>query len=307
MSTDDRRHGFDEDAATRRLLRSPPSGAALRWVESVTGREVAEWTVLRGGMSSAMYALELLGDIAPTLVLRCYVRPELNEEEPDLARREAAALRTATGIEVTTPELVAVDAVGGAVGVPAVLMSWLPGQVIWDPKDPMSWLSGLAGLLPVIHAADTTTDGLGSYSSYDQDSYEPPQWAADRDLWERAVDIFHGPILEASRCFVHRDFHPGNVLWHRRRVTGVVDWQSACVGPPSIDISHCRANLLRYAPDLADVYTELAQRAIGRPFHRWADIATLVGMLDGLRAQPPRPAGRAAIERALEQAVAACA
>lgn len=307
MPPDDRRHGFDEDDATRRLLRSPPTRAALGWVDSVTGRRVVEWTVLRGGMSSAMYALELSGDTGPALVLRCYVRPELNEEEPDLVHREAAALRTATSIDVTTPELVAVDPAGEAVGVPAVLMTWLPGRVIWDPTKPMRWLARLAELLPLIHAADTTTVGLGSYANYEQGSYDPPSWATDPHRWGQAVEIFHGPILEDSRCFVHRDFHPGNVLWHRGRVTGTVDWQAACVGPPSIDVAHCRANLLRYAPDLAEAYTELAEDTMGRPFHPWADIATLVGMLDGLRARPPRPAGRAAIEHALERAVAACA
>lgn len=306
MSGDDRRHGFDEDAATRRLLRSAPTPAALAWVESVTGHPVVEWAVLRGGMSSAMYALELTGDTGPTFVLRCYVRPDLNEEEPDLAQREAAALSTATRIDVTTPELVAIDPAGEVVGVPAVLMTWLPGRVIWDPRSAMPWLTRLAEMLPEIHAADTTVIGLGSYFSYEQESYEPPSWATDPHLWDQAIDIFHGPILEDRRCFVHRDFHPGNVLWHRGRVTGVVDWQSACVGPPSIDIAHCRANLLGYAPDLADAYTKLAEQAMGRPFHRWADIATLIGMLDGLRAKPPRPAGRAAIEQALKKAIAAC-
>lgn len=100
--------------------------------------------------------------------------------------------------------------------------------------------------------------------------------------------------------------HPGNVLWRRGRLTGVVDWQSACIGPPSIDIAHCRANLLGYAPDLADIFTRNAADATGRPFHPWADIAALIGMLDGLRASPPRPVGRRAIEAAIAEAVAAC-
>ena len=253
-----------------------------------------------------MYALELNGEAGASLVLRCYVRPDLSAEEPDLAQREAAALRAATNLDVATPGLVAVDAAGAAVGVPAVLMTWLPGRVIWDPRNPTKWLQRLAEVLPEIHEGDTTATGLGSYFNYQQDSYEPPGWASDTLLWEQAIDIFHGPVLENDRCFVHRDYHPGNVLWRRGHVTGVVDWQSACVGPPSIDIAHCRANLFLYAPNVADAYVELAEDATGRPFHRWADIAALIGMLDGLRAKPPRPAGRAAIERALETAVAAC-
>ena len=44
--------------------------------------------------------------------------------------------------------------------------------------------------------------------------------------------------------FIHRDFHPGNVLWSRGRVTGVVDWTNASAGPPAADVAHCRTNLV---------------------------------------------------------------
>src|SRR3954471_10819028 len=100
-------------------------------------------------------------------------------------------------------------------------------------------------------------------------------------------------------------FSPGNLLWRRGRITGVVDWQSACVGPPSVDIGHCRANFLRYAPDLAEGFTRHAELALGRSFHPWADISALIGMLDGLRDRPPRATGRRAIEAALDRAVVA--
>lgn len=195
-----------------------------------------------------------------------------------------------------TPRLVAWDATGAVAGVPAVLMTWLPGRVVWDPKGLTRWLVRLADVLPAIHEGVIADADAGQYANYAQASYEPPAWATNRLVWERAIEIFHGPVLETERCFVHRDFHPGNVLWQRGRVSGVVDWASACLGPPSVDIGHCRANFLGYAPDLADLYTQRAEHATGRSFHRWADIAALIGMLDGLRSHPPRPAGQRAIE-----------
>lgn len=297
-------HGFDDDEATRKLLRSPPSPAALAWVEETTGDRVRRWSVLRGGTSSAMYSVEFEGMIP--LVLRCYVRPELNEEEPDLAHREAAALRTAEDIALPTPQLVAVDPTGADAAVPAVLMSRLPGRLVWDPTSPKRWLERLASVLPVIHEAGEVDPAVGRYFNHQQRSYEPPQWAQDRGVWEQAIEVFHGPVLDEERCFIHRDFHPGNVLWHRGSVTGVVDWQSSCVGPPSVDVAHCRANLLLSAPELTEEFTGAAERATGRTFHPWGDIACIIGMLDGLRATPPGPAARSAIEAALAVAVAAC-
>ena len=56
---------------------------------------------------------------------------------------------------------------------------------------------------------------------------ELPKWVTKPDVWERAIEIFHGPVLDEDRAFIHRNFHPGNVLWHRRIVTGLVDLESA--------------------------------------------------------------------------------
>ena len=251
-----------------------------------------------------MYGLDLAGP-EPALVLRCHIRPDLAHEASATVTREAAALGAVSSIGVPTPALVAHDVTGAAAGVPSLLMTRLPGRVVWGPTGPDRWLRRLADLLPVVHAAPAADD-LGAYANYAQASDEPPGWATEPAVWERAVEMFHGPVLDPERCFVHRDFHPGNVLWQRGRVTGVVDWASACIGPPSVDIGHCRANLLGYEPALAEQFTREAERATGRPFHPWADIAALIGMLDGLRLHPPRPASRTAIEHALGDAVAAC-
>jgi aminoglycoside phosphotransferase (APT) family kinase protein len=298
-------HGFDDDAMTRELLRSPPSQAALSWATECVGAEVAGWEVLRGGTSSAMYLLRFAGGGHPELVLRCYVRAELNLEEPDLAAREAAALRVVGGADVPAPWLAAVDVTGDRAGVPAVLMTRLRGRVVWDPKGVTQWLRGLANALPAVHAVDVGDEPIGRYFNYRQQSYAPPRWATNPAMWEKAVELFHGPTLEHSQRFIHRDYHPGNVLWERGRVSGLVDWQAACIGPPSVDIGHCRANFLRYAPELADVFTRHAERALGTQFHPWADVAALIGMLDGLRRTPPRPLGRGAIDSAIEHAVVA--
>jgi hypothetical protein len=83
----------------------------------------------------------------------------------------------------------------------------------------------------------------------------------------------------------------------------VVDWAAAAIGPPAVDIGHCRANLLVYAPDLADELIAAWEAVTGTTYDRWADIAAIVGMLDDLQDHPPPAAGRAALDDAVARAV----
>jgi aminoglycoside/choline kinase family phosphotransferase len=81
---------------------------------------------------------------------------------------------------------------------------------------------------------------------------------------------------------LHRDFHPGNVLWRRGRVSGVVDWLGACSGPASADVAHCRINLLTMGTEVASRFTVRWERVAGATYHPWGDVVTVVGFLDDL-------------------------
>jgi len=239
-------------------------------------------------------------------VLRRYVRPELNAEEPDIAEWESRALRFVAGFDlgVATPRLLALDATGADARVPAVLMSRLAGRVDWSPPDIDRWLQRLAELLPPIHGAPLPPPGVvRPFRPYRQDSYEPPGWARWPAVWVRAVELFHRPTPgdAGPDVFLHRDFHPGNVLWRRGRVTGVVDWASASVGPACVDVGHCRSNLFPYGLGVADRFTAMWERRSGACYHPWADVVTIIGSLDGLRDEPPQE--RFLVEDALARAV----
>jgi aminoglycoside phosphotransferase (APT) family kinase protein len=276
-------HGFCDDEVTRRLLRSRPPRQALAWAAARLGGPVISTRALRGGMSSAVHLLIAHdgGGQRRQVVLRRYVRPELNAEEPDIAGHEAQALRVAGSAGAPTPVLLAT---GAAAGVPAVLMSRLPGRVDWRPSDVDSWLRRLAGLLPAIHATPLPPPGvLRRFAPYPQASYRPPAWARYPAVWERAAEICHGPPPRLPTVLLHRDFHPGNVLWRRGRVSGVVDWQAACTGPAVADVAHCRVNLLTLGTDAAERFTALWQQSAGAAYHPWADVVTIIGFLDDLR------------------------
>jgi len=279
-------HGFCDDEVTRRLLRSRPPRQALAWAAAHLGGPVVSARALRGGMSSAVHLLTAHDGERQRrqAVLRRYVREETIADEPDIAAREARALGVAGSAGVPTPALLAVDAAGTAAGVPAVLMSRLPGRVDWWPSDVDSWLRRLAELLPTIHAAPLPPPGaLKSFAPYPQASYRPPAWTRHPEVWELAAEIYHGPAPSLPAVLLHRDFHPGNVLWRRGKVSGVVDWQGACTGPSVADVAHCRVNLLTFGTETAQRFTDLWQQAAGATYHPWADVVTIVGFLDDLR------------------------
>jgi len=279
-------HGFCDDEETRLLLRSRPPRQALAWAAACLGEPVISARALRGGMSSAVHLLITQDGAGQRrqAVLRRYVRPETHADEPGIAEREARALRAAGAAGVPTPALLALDPAGAGAGVPAVLMSRLPGRVDWWPSDTGRWLRRLAGVLPAIHAAPLPPAGLtGLFTACPPASYQPPPWARYPRVWGRAAEIYRQPAPVLPRVLVHGDFHPGNVLWRWSKVSGVVDWQAADTGPAVTDVAHCRVNLLTLGAGAAERFTALWQQAAGAAYHPWADVVTIIGFLDDLR------------------------
>jgi aminoglycoside phosphotransferase (APT) family kinase protein len=277
-------HGFCDDEQTRRLLRSRPPRQALAWAGACLGGPVTSARALRGGMSSAVHLVTVRrpdGRRAQA-VLRRYVRPD--PDEPDPAAREARALRLAGATAVPTPALLAVDPDGTQAGVPALLMGRLPGRVDWWPSDLDRWLEWLAGLLPRIHGTVLPPGGaVPRFAPYRQKNYRPPGWARYPRVWERAVEISRGAAPDLPAVLLHRDFHPGNVLWRYGRVSGVVDWLGACCGPAPADVAHCRINLLTMGTEVTSRFTVRWEQVSGTTYHPWGDVVTIVGFLDDLR------------------------
>ena len=77
--------------------------------------------------------------------------------------------------------------------------------------------------------------------------------------------------------FIHRDFHPGNVLWSRGRASGVVDWANACRGPRGCDLAHCRGNLIDLGgPEAADRFLAAYESFTGEAYHPYWEMASIL-------------------------------
>lgn len=298
-------HGRGDGETTRTLQLAAPPAEALAWAAAASGaRSVDDVERMPGGASLAMHrvTVTLADGGSARLVLRRYVRPEQLAEDPSVAAHEATVLELVEQIATPTPRLIGVDPTGARAGAPAVLMTELPGRPEWSASQ--RWMSQLVEVLDGLHdIGPAPASAVRSFAVYSQESYALPRWVTKPAVWERAIEIFHGPILDEDRTFIHRDFYPGNVLWHRRTVSGLVDWESASVGPRSMDIAHCRYNLLYDGLDTAELFTRTWERHTARTFHRWADIATIIGLVDANRRRPPSARDRFDIEAMLQRAV----
>lgn len=270
-------HGFGDDERSLFLRRRPPA-RTLQWVEHHLGVRVTRVEACRGGSSSAIHALTV-GD--SRVILRRYVVLDIIDEEPDIIEQEIRALRVLERSAALTPVPIISDEAALHADVPALVMSCLPGRVDWAPSNVESWLRRLAEALPLIHTTPwRTDDGIRAFRPYRPTRWEPPPWLRDPSIWDRAVAVFHAPAADDAKVFINRDYHPGNVLFRRGKVTGVVDWQSAAIGPPSVDVSHCRANLIgRFGLEVADRFTKIWQDVSGERYHPWAESAMAVDVL----------------------------
>ncbi len=246
-----------------------------------TGAAIDSARVLTGGVTASLYAVDVRqGGWLLHLVLRLFTNAEWLAEEPDLAVHEAAALRKIVGLSIPVPELVAVDAQGTRCGVPALLMTCLPGAVNLKPDDLDGWLRGLAGALVPIHAIDSGDFCWDHFSYNDLSDLQVPVWTRMPELWTRAIAIVQGTAPESPLHFIHRDYHPTNILWQNGHVSGVVDWVNACRGAAGIDVGHCRLNLVcLYGVDAADRFLQAYQAQGGAAQHPYWDLLTLVDWL----------------------------
>lgn len=248
--------------------------------------ELNEMVPLKGGTSSHLFEFTAVREgQLESFVLRLFTLKEWLMMEPDLAKHEAASLKEAKKTRLAVPEIVAFDETGEFCGLPAVLMTKISGEVVLQPADEKQWLKEMAFALSEIHRHKAEAFEWEYFAYNDALKMERPVWSGYADEWLRAFYIVGGIRPAAEFCFIHRDYHPTNILWKDGRVSGVVDWVNACRGPAGVDIGHCRVNLaLLYGISAADEFLAAYEQAAGESFtyNPYWDLAALVDVSEGL-------------------------
>jgi aminoglycoside phosphotransferase (APT) family kinase protein len=243
-----------------------------RWISAQVGSEVVAVRRLAGASSTAVHGVRLAD--GSRLALRRYVWPGFLESEPDAPAREVDALQFARAAGLPVPEVVAADVAGADIGdgIPALVMTFVPGRAVAVPD-----LHRLAETAAAIHAVPAASLGHEYFPWYADTTVGPPPASTRPGLWERAIDAWHHATPAYEPSFIHRDFHPGNVLWSRGSVTGIVDWANACRGPWGCDVAHCRGNLVDLGgQQAADQFLAAYESVTGKTYDPFWEIASVL-------------------------------
>jgi aminoglycoside phosphotransferase (APT) family kinase protein len=250
--------------------------SALAWAARVTGPVTAVQELV-GGWTSTMLALTSGG--GDDVVLRLMTREPWRTHGEALTNRESQIQAMLASTPVPAPRSRALDASGRTCGYPAHLMTRLPGRVDVERVDAAS-LGRLADLLVTIHEVVPTIE-VRAYQSWAWEAkFQVPSWATDPQLWEEGFALLRTDPLEFEPRFIHRDFQPRNVLWSAGRVSGVVDWVEASIGPAWLDVAHCCTNIaMVHGNEAGDLFATAYIERTGREAQPYFDVMDVVGFL----------------------------
>jgi aminoglycoside phosphotransferase (APT) family kinase protein len=190
--------------------------------------------------------------------------------DPEVCTREFKVLDALNRVSFPAPRALLVHQQGGAFGAPTLVSTRLPGKPVLLTESIEDYVRQVAHTLVQLHnvpieamkflpdQAELVANALNERIVAD-DPLEPALRRAVLAEWPR-VSASH-----VRKTLVHGDYWPGNLLWQRGRLVGVVDWEDARVGDPSRDVATCRGDLaLLFDMHAADAFLQHYEVAAGR-------------------------------------------
>jgi aminoglycoside phosphotransferase (APT) family kinase protein len=256
---------------------------------------------LAGGITSSLHrlAVETRRGTRTQVVLRRWIPTDWDDtaDAPQLVEREGRILRRLESTDVPAPRLVAVDPTGESTGVPALLMTRVPGRIDLTPTDPKAWLRQMASMAVRIHELDVDAEP----HRWREREVPVPAWTTRMADWRAAAEVARRPSAAHEARFAHGDYQHFNLLWQRGSLTGVVDWVASFRGPADVDVGHCRLNLaVLYSAELAADFLSAYEADAGRRVDPYWDIrcATAPAFEDWAAFIPIQVGGRVPFDRA---------
>jgi aminoglycoside phosphotransferase (APT) family kinase protein len=192
---------------------------------------------LHGGMETDVYRFEADGR---PLVLRVYTLGDFGGR----ASTEALVLRRLHALGYPVPAVIAFETDTSLLGAPFLIMEWIEGQVLWRHFQGRIQEMGpvFVSLMVQLHAipAQAVAPELPSTFSLD---------AMDQILTTAGMAAPFAPLLAELRrreaqvvmwppCLIHGDYHPENILMTADGRPAVIDWSSATLADPRVDVAN---------------------------------------------------------------------
>jgi len=250
-----------------------PSERVLRWATSaVDGTVVVSTESLgRGGhRASGTFRLRIEGPAARATDVILKV-PVPGWIAAAWVITNARALQLAETHGLAAPRLIAADLDGRASGTVTTLETFLSGSADLPPTASVARLREGGAALARVHAF--------SMEAQAHLPHRPRPCAVDDRADERRRGSMpttpllrqadkrvrsHG-VPAAASVFVHGDVWGGNMLWEGDRCVALIDWNTAGVGDPGVDLGSLRMQVaLQYGQDAPAHVLEGWERQAGR-------------------------------------------
>jgi len=232
-------------------------------LEVIPGSSLISAHRIRAGSSSLLTELVVR---VPTGIQRLILRSFVSEWQgtpSEKARYSSLVQSTLEASGVPVPRLIWVDANGDRLGCPSILEARIPGRVFWPSASRPGAAQAIGRALKAIHSV-APPRGLPTPSRW-------VRWTMQshtaRSGWlhahpkaaliaEAINSVAERPLRRRGVCS-HGDFGPGNVLWLRGRLSGIIDWETAELAPAGSDVGACRIDCyVTGGPALAEGFLE---------------------------------------------------
>ncbi len=248
-----------------------PSDQVLRWAAGAVDGKVLSTESLGSGdhRASGTFRLRVEGPAAPTtdVILKFPVPGWISV---GMVRTNARALQVAETHGLPAPRLIAADLDGRASGTVATLETFLSGSADLPTTVSVARLQEAGAALARINTIETEPQAdlpVRTLPHWDDLNAERRRGSMPTTTLLQQADervVAHG-VPAAASVFLHGDIWAGNMLWEGDRCVALIDWKTAGVGHPSVDLCGLRLQAaVQYGVDAPAHVLEGWQRQAGR-------------------------------------------
>jgi aminoglycoside phosphotransferase (APT) family kinase protein len=241
--------------------------AMLVWAAACVagGARVAGVRALHGGDGPWLLRVE-----SPPRLVGVVLRAPTPRIDDEMIATNVAALMVAEEHSLPAPRLLGADLAGLAAGVPVSVETVVPGSSAWPARVGVDRLLAAGAAIARVHriqqapsdhlpvrARPIAVDDFSRERRLGRMPTTPLLQHADAVV--RAATATGGPTV-----FLHGDVWPGNTMWSGAVCRALIDWKTAGVGDPGVDLGELRKQVaLANGPDAPRHVLEGWERASG--------------------------------------------